>query len=64
MGYFDCIKILDIFGYEVKIKVDKQNEKHKTLTGSCFSIIYFGMVMFVFYICANDSAVALTETIY
>jgi len=28
------------------------------------SILYFGITAFVFYICAKDSTLALTETIY
>ena len=33
MGLFDCFKSLDLFGYEVKLNVDKQNRKHKTCAG-------------------------------
>ena len=63
MGLFDCFKSLDLFGYEVKLNVDKQNRKHKTWVGTCFSLIYLMITAYVFFLIAKDSTITLTETI-
>ena len=64
MGILNCLKLMDIFGYEVKLKIDKENSKHKTCMGSCISVLYFGISAYIFYLCAKDSSIALTDKIF
>lgn len=49
----DFIKNIDIFGHQVKIKVDNENRTHKTYYGAFATIIYFVFMCLIFYICLD-----------
>jgi hypothetical protein len=45
------LKNIDLFGYQVKLNVDKDNKSHKTVVGAVASLIYLAAFIWVFIQC-------------
>ena len=48
------LKNFDLFGYQVKLNVDKDNKSHKTVVGAVASIIYLAAFIWVFIQCLGS----------
>ena len=56
-----AFKKLDIFGYSVKLNVDKENQKHKTKCGTLVTLFYFILIGLIFSITINKSIQKLSS---
>ena len=55
-------KNLDIFGEPVNLRLDNKGSKHRTLVGTCVTILYFVICLVVIVLCmANDIPITLTS---
>ena len=56
------LKNLDIFGEPVNLRLDNKGSKHKTLVGTCVTILYFVVCAVVVVLCiAKDIPITLSS---
>ena len=53
---FECLKRFDLFGYQVKLRVDKNNINHRTYLGACVSLIYLVGIIYILVQFTGQSA--------
>lgn len=45
---------IDLFGYQVKLNIDKDNKTHKTCVGAVASLVYVAAFIWVFIQCLGS----------
>ena len=48
-------KIIDLFGYQVRLNVDKDNKTHKTVVGAVLSLVYVATFIYIFILCLGSN---------
>ena len=52
---------IDLFGYQVKLGIDREHKTHKTCVGGIASLVYFVCFLWVFIQCLGNDVEAMEQ---